>query len=244
MPGVGGEAVARYEVPVGSRTAAQITAAWFAGPVKYYPHGVLGDAVEASVLSVRGSGISPEGADCVVTVTLGEDHVFEDLTPRLVDLDGDGAAEVVAVRSHVARGAQLAVYGMRDGAFGLIATTPYIGQRNRWLAPVGAADLDGDGAVEIAFVDRPHLAKTLRIWRWQEGDLVEVGGFAGVSNHRIGENFISGGLRDCGAGPEMVLARGDWSGLLALRFDGSEVTSTPVAGAPDAEGFGAALSCS
>jgi hypothetical protein len=47
----------------------------------------------------------------------------------------------------------------------LLAATPHIGSANRWLAPIGAADLDGDGRVEIAYVDRPHLARTLRIWR-------------------------------------------------------------------------------
>jgi hypothetical protein len=46
-----------------------------------------------------------------------------------------------------------------------LASTPWIGQRFRWLAPVAAADLDGDGAMELAYVDRPHLARTLRVWR-------------------------------------------------------------------------------
>ena len=37
------------------------------------------------------------------------------------------------------------------------------------LAPLGAADLDGDGKIELAYIDRPHLAKILRIWRFDDG---------------------------------------------------------------------------
>jgi hypothetical protein len=77
-----------------------------------------------------------------------------------------------------------------------------IGQRNRWLAPIGAADLDGDGRVEIAYVDRPHLARTLRVWRSRPGGtLTEIATATGLTNHRIGEAFITGGIRDARRGP-------------------------------------------
>ena len=40
-----------------------------------------------------------------------------------------------------------------------------------------------------------------------EGDrVVEIARQAGLTNHRIGEDFITSGLRDCGAGAEVVLA--------------------------------------
>jgi len=42
-----------------------------------------------------------------------------------------------------------------------------------------------------------------------------------LTNHRIGEVDIAGGVRDCGDGPEMVLASGDWQHLVAVRFDGA-----------------------
>jgi len=59
---------------------------------------------------------------------------------------------------------------------------------------VGAADLDGDGFVEVAFIDRPHLAKVLRVWRYVDGDFAEVAVMDGVTNHRIGEPDIAGGI--------------------------------------------------
>jgi len=119
-------------------------------------------------------------------------------------------------------------------ADGLLAATPYIGTRYRWLAPIGAADLDGDGVVEFAYIDRPHLAKTLRVWRLDGDSLIEVASLRGFSNHRIDWDYIEGGLRDCGDGVEMVVASGDWAQVTVLRYDGA-LYSRAVAGySPDA----------
>ncbi|QBY01095.1 VCBS repeat-containing protein [Rhodophyticola sp. CCM32] len=193
--------------------------AWFDGPTTHYTHGVLGDAVEATELWAESPGSANSCA--TLNIRLDADHVFEDLAPRLQDLDGDGAAEVIVVRTHVDRGAQLAIYGdAGNGAdLRLLAATPYIGRTRRWLAPIGAADLDGDGRVEIAYIDRPHLARTLRVWRYDRGRLEQVAAISGLTNHRIGEAFISGGIRDCGAGPEIVTADADWTQVMVTRLD-------------------------
>ena len=102
----------------------------------------------------------------------------------------------------------------------MVAATPNIGRPNRWLAPLGAADLDGDGLIELAYIDRPHLAKTLMIWRFEGGELRFVSELAGYTNHRIGERDIAGGIRSCNGRPEMIVARADWSEIAAITFDG------------------------
>ncbi|MEL6960440.1 MAG: VCBS repeat-containing protein, partial [Pseudomonadota bacterium] len=124
-------------------------------------------------------------------MTLPDDHVFEDVAPRLWDVTGDGKPEVVVIETDMALGGSLAVYDQS----GKIAETDHIGRTNRWLAPVGAADFDGDGRIEVAFVDRPHLAKTLRIFEFSDGVLALEAEIVGLTNHRIGEDFITGGLR-------------------------------------------------
>lgn len=217
----------------GVASAEGITSARFAEETTRYAHGVLGDAIEYGALSLstdRGRRLR---------IILPEHSVFEDLEPRVVDLDGDGAAEVVVVESHRDLGAQLAVYGPQ----GKIAATPHIGRTNRWLAPIGAVDLDGDGAVEIAYIDRPHLAKTLKVWRYMDQDLTAVTELAGLTNHRIGEAFISGGMRDCGRGPEMIVAEADWSGTVAVTLSGGRLSRADLPYPATRSGFAAALAC-
>ena len=144
---------------------------------------------------------------------LPETRVFEDVEARLADVTGDGAPEVVVVETDLSQGASLTIYGPA----GKIAATPYIGQTHRWLAPAGIADFDGDGRVEVAYVDRPHLRKELVFVRLEGDQLVETMRLPDLTNHRIGEDFISGGVRDCGQGPELILASEDWSRLMRVR---------------------------
>ncbi|MBR9764691.1 MAG: VCBS repeat-containing protein [Rhodobacteraceae bacterium] len=202
--------VAALCLPTQTR-AETIRTARYVEPTTRYAHGVLGDAVEYGALELTIAG----GATRLFR--LPEVLVFEDLAPRLADLDGDGAPEVIVVESHAARGARLAVWGPG----GRITATPHIGQSHRWLAPLGAADLDGDGRIELAYVDRPHLARTLRIWRYEAGGLTEIASAEGVSNHQIGWSRIPGGIRDCAgpdSGAEMILADAAWQQVLALRL--------------------------
>lgn len=193
--------------------AQPISSAQYVEPTDRYEHGVLGDAVEWGALELRLANGKR------VRIVLPGTRVFEDVAPRLADLDGDGHPEVIVVEASLTSGARLSVYD----AGGLVAATPFIGRPHRWLAPLGAADLDGDGAVEIAYIDRPHLAKDLLIWRFQDGDLVQVARAGGVTNHRIGDDYITGGIRACDGAPEMVAVSGDWSRILGLKLSDSRV---------------------
>ena len=217
--------------------AQEIVSARYDGPTTRYPHGVLGDDIEYDTLVVRLS----DGRE--ISARWAQDIVFEDLSPRVVDVDGDGAPEVVVVESHETQGARLAIWGIRDGALAQIAATPHIGTRFRWLAPVAVADLDGDGLVELAYVDRPHLAKVLRVWRYgADGALTQVASVEGMTNHRIGWDYIAGGLRNCGQGPEMVLADAGWTDVVAVRLaDGG--LAQQVLGAYSPEALERALGC-
>jgi hypothetical protein len=170
------------------------------------------------------------------------DHVFEDTGPRLWDVTGDGSPEVVVVQSHLQNGARLTVFGLEDGKLWQ-ASTAHIGTRFRWLSPAGAADFDGDGRIEIAFVDRPHLARRLLFWRLEAGALHPVDQLEGVTNHRFGETSILGGVRDCAGRPELVLANADWSGLVAVGFDGASIEARPIGTDTSHEGFAVAMAC-
>ncbi|MEI4472592.1 FG-GAP repeat domain-containing protein [Frigidibacter sp. MR17.24] len=168
-----------------------------------YPHGALGDDEEWGTLR-----LTTEAGE--TRFELPARMVFEDLAPRLADLDGDGAPEVITVESDRDRGARLAVWG----AAGRIAATEFLGRRYRWLAPVGAVDLDGDGRVELAYVETPHLRYRLKLVRLEAGVLVPVAEIEGVTNHRFGDSFLQGGITACPM-PVLRLADPTW-GLVRL----------------------------
>lgn len=215
-----------------SACAEKIVSADYAAPTDRYAHGILGDAIEWGRLQIT----TDTG---VRNFTLPQDRVFEDVAPRLADVDGDGTPEVVVVETLATAGAQLAVYDET----GKIAATPHIGRTNRWLAPIGIADLDGDGLVEIAYIDRPHLAKTLRVWRYVNGELQPIADLPGLTNHRIGERDIGGGIRNCGDGPEMITASADWSRVKATVLSNGQLTTRDIGRHLDRGSFATALAC-
>ncbi len=180
--------------------------AYYSNATEAYGHGVLGDAIEARALRAE----TPSTGPCESMAYLDEMSVFEDVTPRIADVTGDGLNDVVVIETRMDRGASLAVYGMADGKFVKLAATPYIGRANRWLAPAGIADFNRDGVDDVAYVETPHIGGILRIWSFKGGEARELASEPGYSNHRIGENFITGGVRDCGRGPELVLPDAAW----------------------------------
>jgi len=224
-----------------ARPGFPILHAEYGDPTTRYDHGVLGDAAEWGSLILE-IDTCPE-CDVIkrgtVRITLPDTRVFEDIAPRVIDLGLQQGKAVVVVESDLDQGARLAVYGPA----GLIAATPFIGLRNRWLSPVGAADLDGDGAIEIAYIDRPHLAKRLRVWRFEDGTLRHVADLDGLTNHRIGWDYIPGGIRDCGEGPEMITASADWSRVMATRLKSGALVKRALGQYKNPESLKTAMEC-
>lgn len=192
-------------------------------PTDRYDHQVFGDAplwggLEISVNTCIGCA-GFRMADIIFT--LPPDRVFEDLEPRAVDLDGDDYREVVVVETDMARGATLAIYDAR----GKRAATLPVGQTHRWLAPAGIGDFDGDGHVEIAYVDRPHLARELVFLRYRAGVPTELARAPGFTNHRFGEGEILGGVKSCAGGEALILASADLSRVLSVTLAGGRIVS-------------------
>jgi len=159
--------------------ARDIAAAWYTRPTGRYAHAILGDAIEAGALRVRlASGGESE-------LVLPESEVFEDRTPRLADLDGDGRMEIITIRSSLRQGGSVAVYGLRGAEIVELGATPFIGRANRWLNIAGIADFLGRGDRQIAFVETPHIGGTLKLARFDGASLRVVASMGGFSNHEI-----------------------------------------------------------
>lgn len=160
--------------------AETITRAQYDVPIERYGHFALGRPHEYSRLTAASD------AGRILTLELPADEVFEDLQPRLVRMTADGPREVLAIVSRRHDGARLVLIGLKGDGLEITAQSPPIGTPMRWLNPVGAADLDGDGQVEIAAVTTPHIGGTLRVYRREKGDLVQIAALAGFSNHVYG----------------------------------------------------------
>jgi hypothetical protein len=217
----------------------QIVSARYEVDVDTYPHRIMGDIREKVVLVA----VDDAGREYRVDLRDTGTNVFEDIAPRVVDADGDGAADVVVVETAIDQGAQIAAYGLRFGELVKTVATPHIGTRFRWLAPVAVGDLDDNGVTDIAYVDRPHLAKTLRVWSYAAGGLTEIAAMPDLTNHRIGDEVIWGGLRDCGSESEMVLADGAFDHIVLVRLADGELSRTDTDLPATAKGFERALGC-
>jgi hypothetical protein len=160
--------------------------AWYGHPTTRYDHGVLGDAIEGGSLVV----VDSEGAH--YELVLPDAFVFEDVTPRLADLDGDGENEVVTIRTELSKGAAVAVYGLIDGKLVEHASTAPIGQTHRWLSIAAIADFTGDGHQEIAIVKTPHIGGVLSVLSLRDGALRPLySPQTGYATHFIGSTITS-----------------------------------------------------
>lgn len=161
-----------------------IRAVWLTRPTARYGHGILGDVIEAGGLTVKLANGD------FTAYSLPQNSVFEDIAPRLADLDGDGHNEIVVIRAYLDRGAALSVFGLNSGKLDRLAETPAIGTPNRWLNPSILSDLDGSGHLTIGLVRTPHIGGQLQLWRYEKGALRSVGQKNGFSNHTIGSRVL------------------------------------------------------
>jgi hypothetical protein len=161
-----------------------IREAWYSHPTTRYQHGILGDIIEAARLNVRLKSGRQLHYD------LPKSAVFEDLKPRLVDFDGDGNIEVVTLRSTPTGGGAVAVYRVASDAIKPVQQIAEIGRGHRWLNIAGIHDWTGNGRLELAVVQTPHIGGRLQVYHWKSGKLKKYGSRNGFSNHVIGSRFL------------------------------------------------------
>ncbi len=185
-----------------------IQQAWYVLGTGKYGHGVLGDTIEARGLKVQ------TRAGRRITYLLPETEVFEDITPRIADLDADGTNEVITIRSSLTGGASVTVYGLNGQILEQKASTGFIGISHRWANIAGIDHFAGRRSREIAVVIMPHLGARittggfvdrtdgtntgattkqsrrtggrLQFWRYKNGALKGLAEQQPFSNHVIG----------------------------------------------------------
>lgn len=200
---------------------------WLGTPTARYPHTSLGSPVHAATLHVllAASG----GPAKEVVYKLPAHRVFEDLVPRLVDLDNDGRDEIVVVESDVSLGSALVVLGLHGNVLKEVARSPFAGLPYRWLNPVGVADFDGDGKLDLASVITPHVGGVLTLYHFRPPKLEPFAKAMDVSNHvmHAQEQQLSVIVEQPGMRPTIIVPDMGLKALHALRWESGDRAGTP-----------------
>ncbi len=149
-------------------------------PSDRYAHGVLGDDLEASSLTIVETLPDPR---VLREIVIPHPDVIEGLFPIWYDLDGDGEREIIVTVSNPEEGAKIQVYA-EDGH--LAASSQSIGTGFRWRHQIAAAPLGPDGEQEIVSVRTPHLSSIVEFHQLHADRLIRVASIPGYSSHMIG----------------------------------------------------------
>ncbi len=211
--------------------------AWLGTPTMRYPHKALGETTHAGSLHVL---VAAENGKLLEIVhELPFTRVFEDRIPRLVDLDGDGRDEIVLIESDALKGSATVVYALQTSTTAKSAKklseivkstklverarSPQTGSTFRWLNPVGVADFDNDGKLDIASVITPHVGGLLTLYHYAPPKLEPFAQAMDTSNHRMGdlEQQLAVIVTQDGVRPTIIVPDMQLKALHALRWEAS-----------------------
>jgi hypothetical protein len=198
-----------------------LQAAVLSDPTERYPHGVLGDKLEASAVTVI--AVAPNALTIRFRYVVRAPAVLEDLIAIMAPIGEGRRPAVVVVKSAPRQGSSILVLGWREGGLELLAEGPAFGQGNRWVHVIGAADVSGDGIPELIAVNTPHLAGVLVAYERRAASLIPSAKALGYSSHAAGSrNQDQAVIADMSGNGrlEVILPRQSRDVLAALELTG------------------------
>ena len=191
-----------------------------ADPTDRYPHGVLGDRIEAGAVEI----VNME-TDERRQITIDPPAVIEGISPMFIDIDPDRVADpvILVTVSDSSSGARLALYNL-DGS--LRAESDPIGRGNRWRNQLGASLLGPNGEFEIVDIRTPHLDGVVEYFRIADDRLELAASTTGYTTHVIGSRNLDLGLivdADEDKLPEIVVPSRDLRALAVLERSSDQV---------------------
>jgi hypothetical protein len=161
---------------------------FLAGPTDRYDHGVLGDGLEATAITLVET--TPE-LRVLQVIPIDPPGVVEGLAPIWADLNGDGRREIIVTRSDAERGAQILVF---DELGEVIAAGPSIGRGYRWRNQLAVAPFGPSGEIELVDVLTPHIGGVVEFYEMNGDRLEIIAQVAGYTSHVIGTRNLDMGL--------------------------------------------------
>ena len=150
--------------------------AFLTDPTESYPHGVLGDRLEAGSITI----LSNRPARTIVLAP----HVAEERGVLLYDLTGDGSQDIITTLADRNGGAFVAAF---SSAGEPVAAGPSIGRGFRWRHLIGAGPIGPSGESLLAVVRTPHIGGVLEYY---DSSLSIVASAPGYSSHQIGSRSL------------------------------------------------------
>lgn len=204
-------------------------------PTERYPHGVLGNSLEAASLLIF---TLADGSLLETTrIQLQENEVFEGLSPLWADVDADGSDELVTTVSNAYEGSRLVIY-RTDGT--PLAESSSIGQGYRWRHQLAFGAFGPNGEKEIVEVQTPHIGGVVQFWRYEpeHSHLILAASTGGYTSHMIGssnlDQAVAGDFNGDGT-PEIVLTTQQRDFAVGLQRSGDgviEAWSLPLDASP------------
>lgn len=158
------------------------------GPTSRYGHGVLGDELEASAMTL----IETDQRVRVVNhISIGSQDVIEGIAPIWADLDDNGVDEIIVTLSNNHSGARIAAY-REDGS--LLAESNPIGMGQRWRHQIAVARFRQDQPPLIVSIRTPHIGGVVEFFQLNEGKLEIVHEIAGFSSHTLSSRNLDSAI--------------------------------------------------
>ncbi len=154
------------------------------GPTTKYDHGVLGDKIEATGITLVATSPDPR---VINSIPVPDGQVIEGIAPIWVDLTGDGVREIIVTLSDGINGAQIVVYSESGEQ---IVEGNAIGLGYRWRHQIAAAPFGPKGEIEIVDVLTPHIGGTVEFFQIDGERLSKVAQVSGYTSHVLGSRNL------------------------------------------------------
>lgn len=154
------------------------------GPTGRYDHGVLGDGLEASAVTIVETWPDLHVSG---TISIPPPAVIEGIAPFWTDTNGDGSREIIVTLSDGTQGARLVVF---NEAGEQVAAGAAIGRGYRWRNQLAVAPFGPLGELELADVLTPHLGGVVEFFTFGDQSLDLTAQVPGYTSHVIGSRNL------------------------------------------------------